>query len=137
MQEDEVTVFERFRFTGLHGYPCVCRLEIHRLADGRMAAVATELKDNPGTSITNAAEDLASQVCDHLGVKPEQLVWIEHYAYAGAGNAIKERTYDRVTFAPGAPDGPPTRFKDPQWRVMQEQDWLELGLAPRKAVIYS
>jgi hypothetical protein len=93
--------------------------------------------DNPGTSITNAAEDLASQPCDRLGIEPDLLVWIEHYGYAGSGDSGKEHTYDRVTFAPGTPDGRPTRFKDPQWRVMQEQDWLELGLAPRKAVRYS
>jgi hypothetical protein len=66
MQEDEVTVFERFRYRGFHRCSCVCRLEILKLPDGR-----------------------------------------------------------------------PTHFKDPQWRAMRGQDWLELGLAPRTAVNYS
>jgi hypothetical protein len=100
-------------------------------------AIATELKENPGTSITNAGEDLASQVCDRFGIETAQLVWIEHYAYVLAGDVGRERTYDRVMFTRGAPDGRPTHFKDPQWRAMREQDWLELGLAPRKAVRYS
>jgi hypothetical protein len=140
--------FERFQYRGFHGCQCVCSLEILRLADGRTAVIATELQDNPGTSITNIAEHLASVVCDRFEIEREKLVWIEHYGYAGTVIDSRERTYDRVSFRlrkPDAirwfpsvlrckPDWWPGNFEEPEWRPMKEQDWRELGLVLRPAV---
>jgi hypothetical protein len=61
-------LFERFQYRGFYGCPSVCSLEILRLADGRAAVIATELDDNPGTSVTNVAEHLASEVCDRFAI---------------------------------------------------------------------
>ena len=41
-------------------------------------AIATDLP-NSGKSITNAAEQLAEQICQHYEIPPEQLILIEHY----------------------------------------------------------
>jgi hypothetical protein len=143
-------LLEHFQYRGFHGCPCVCSLEILRLADGRTAVIATELEDNPGTSVTNVAGHLASEVCDRFGIDPKNLVWIEHYGYAGSLEGTRERTYDRVTlqfrepdrirWAPSVsrhkPDGWPGYFEEPQWRPMKEADWRELGLPPKPPVIY-
>lgn len=146
----ERMLFDHFRFSGFHGCQCICSLEILTLADGRTAVIATELEDNPGTSITNVAENLASEVCDRFGIDPQQLIWIEHYGYAGACEGTKERTFDRVTFSrrdvdgvqwtralgQHKPDGWPGYFQDPNWRPMKDEDWWELGLSPRPPVTY-
>jgi hypothetical protein len=99
---------------------------------------------------TNVAEHLASEVCNRFEIEPEKLVWIEHCGYAGSLEGTRERTYDRVTFTLRGPDriprapsvrrhkshGWPGYFEEPQWRPMKEEDWRELGLAPKPPVIY-
>ena len=72
-------VVNRYRFKGLRNFESWCSLELQRLPDGRTVVIATEVRDNPGTSITNVAEGLALAVCQEYGIDPEQLVWIEHY----------------------------------------------------------
>ena len=141
------TTVKKFRYRGYFGRPAWCRLEVLPLPDGRTAVVATERRDNPGTSITNVAEYLASRVCDRFSIDPDRLVWIEHYGYPPPPGGTKppKREYDRVTFTRLAqspvrwsaavlrhkPDGWPGVFEDPEWRPMQEGDWRELGLEPR------
>jgi hypothetical protein len=61
-----------------NGRLCRCHLQVYR--DGDIAVVvATELEDNPGASITNSFEYLATGVWQKLGVTFEQTTWIEHY----------------------------------------------------------
>lgn len=49
--------------------------------------IATEVKDDPGSSVTNVAEHLASHVCDRFGIDPDRLA----RALRGAGVAGEER----------------------------------------------
>lgn len=41
--------------------------------------IATELPDNPGMSITNAAASAAMQVAQYHEIPLSELLWIEHY----------------------------------------------------------
>ena len=156
----DTTFVRPFTFAGFHGAEATCDLELVRLADGRTLCVAYEREDNPGTSVTNAAEHLASAVCDRFGVEPRRLVWVEHYAYPSPSSAIPLRTWDLVTWgeirgtanagppdtegsdldaaleAAGAvvvrqPAGYDGYFRRPAWRPMRPADWRELGLEPR------
>ena len=139
-------LFDRFEYRGFHGCRCVCSLEILPATDGRRVVIATELEDNSGTSVTNVAEHLASEVCDRFGIDPDKLVWIETYGYAAPGAGERRRTFDRVTFKrrepdgvirwgpsvlKSKPDGWPGYFQDPDWHAMTDEDWRSLGLAPR------
>jgi hypothetical protein len=136
--------FGRFEYRGFHGFPSLCELELIPLADGRLVAIATERSDNPGTSVTNAAELLASQVCDQFRIDPDPLVWIEHYGYGTS--LFPERGYDRVTFARTdvkwgsvsakirVKDVWTVYFTTPVWWEMTESDWRDLGLPPRLPV---
>jgi len=67
-----------------------CRLQIY----GSLV-IATELPDNPGMSITNAAEEIATQVCETYEIYPQFLTWIEHYLHE---DSRLEETYDLVRF---------------------------------------
>ncbi|PZO16878.1 MAG: hypothetical protein DCF25_11835 [Leptolyngbya foveolarum] len=51
-----------------------CRLRING-----NTAIATELPDNPGMSLTNAAAAVAMQVCQFHEIPVSELIWIEHY----------------------------------------------------------
>ena len=128
----ERIVIDRYRFRGFHGCDASCALEIMRILDGRSVVIATEMKDNPGTSVTNFCEHLAYRVCVEFGIDPSKLVWIEHYGYPMPGALRRHpRTYDLVTFLlmPAGHDGV---FTNPKWRPMRAEDWLELGLEPRE-----
>jgi hypothetical protein len=107
-----------------------CGIEAIKLKDGRVVVIATELEDNPGMSITNAAEYVATQICRSLDIDPHKLVWIEHYGYVSPMRALRPRTYDRVTFTRITP-GHELYFHEPTWSVMKETNWCELGLEPR------
>jgi hypothetical protein len=127
----ERIVVNRYRFRGFHGCDAWCALEILKVKDGRTVVIATEVENNPGTSVTNAAEQLACQVCVEFSIDPSQLVWIEHYGYPAPGELDRHpRTY-LVSFSI-LPAGRGAVFGQPQWRPMRNEDWLALGLEPRR-----
>ena len=37
------------------------------------------MPENEGTSVTNMAEQLATQICQEFDIEPKHLIWIEHY----------------------------------------------------------
>ena len=89
----------------------MCDIEIH----GNVV-VATELDDNPGTSITNAAEYLATSVCKEFNINPFDLIWIEHYL----PNKISKETYSMVTFC-----WIHGKFSHPVWGGLSEEERLK------------
>ena len=93
-----MTIIDKnFTFIGLHFQPATCRLRVFSSLDERARArarpihddedsatrsvivIATELRDNPGASITNVAERCAAQVCIFHDIHPSCLVWVENY----------------------------------------------------------
>lgn len=109
-----------FPYTGFYNSESLCRIRWTARRD-KVIVVATELPDNPGASITNRAEHLALQVCRHLEIEPEQLVWVEHYpdqrpAGSRFHNPVLEEHFNLVAFHW---DG--KAFTRPQWmRVKKE-----------------
>lgn len=132
----ERIVIDRYAFTGLHGCASHCGLEIDRLIDGRWVVVATELEDNPGTSVTNAFEIIATVVCRQFDIDPLRLVWIEHYGYPSAIECGNPRTYDLVQFGVACTSARRWHIGSPVWKRMQDADWEALGLEPRQPVEY-
>lgn len=140
----------RFKFAGLFGLPAACALERIDVPDGRVVVIATELPDNPGVSITNFAEELATIACLRFGIETERLVWIEHYPpdpcplcqgtgrrrsvlCSGCRGTRKRREADRfdtVNFTVHRCPLKGFRLEDPEWRPMREADWQELNLDP-------
>ena len=57
--------------------------------------IATELSDNPGMSLTNAAASAAMQVCYYYEIPLKELIWIEHYPE----ELDQEETFDLVQFS--------------------------------------
>lgn len=94
-----------------------CGLRLFTAPTGDSVVIATELPDNPGMRLTNAAEEVAGAVCQDFGLDPERLVWIEHYperlAGDNYGHQSEPATFDAVTFTW---DG--QQFSNPQWRPL-------------------
>ena len=91
-----------------------CDIEVHRRSDGKYVFIATELPDNPGTSVTNYAEHLSTAMRRQYGLKAEEVIWIEHYPEA---KNRREEDFDLVRFI--ATEG--ESFRSPVWtRITQE-----------------
>jgi hypothetical protein len=112
----EVTRHRDFQFKGLHGFPSKCSWEVHE-GNGRATVIFTELDDNPGTSITNFFEHLATMVYNlYLKRYPAEAIrWIEHYPERRRGRKVEEETLDEVTLTW---DG--KKFSSPKWRRIQQ-----------------
>ncbi len=123
--------FDRFGYADCHRRHGECGIEAIAASRGRRVVIATELRDNPGMSITNAAEFVATAVCRELQIHPARLVWIEHYGYPSPVTPERARTYDRVTFGRILLPSSELFLQQPAWQVMQPADWQELGLDAR------
>lgn len=115
----------RHEFAGFGGCESACDLDYYLLANGQTLVMATE-RQNPGTSITNKAEDLATEVFSKLsppglrecgGLQPEDFLWVEHYP--AHGEFLE--TFDKVEFVwQGG------RFRAPRWSPLKRDEFLNL-----------
>ena len=89
-----------YEFKGYRGCASRCDIRINKVGRHQVVVLATELPDNPGTSITNMAEDLAREICVKNSIPFDQLVWIEHYPEwrMPLTDMVCEATYYRVSF---------------------------------------
>jgi hypothetical protein len=81
-----------------HGGRCRIRIYIPDEERDDPVVVCTELPNNPGMSITNAAEQIAAEVISGYRL-PMPLVWIEHYEVGARGSAEDRHTFDLVIFS--------------------------------------
>lgn len=105
-----------FPYLGYHGCPSKCHIRIFEPEDKQKpyVVIATELEDNPGTSITNAAERIATAVWHLLERPVNGMLWVEHYrdrAFIGGRPQAKEE-FDIVEFQSDRWMG----LKNPRWR---------------------
>lgn len=93
----------------------LCQLQVLR-GENHTVVIVTELPDNPGTSVTNGAEELATKVVADLSLDPRCTRFIERYTPDSyeRKNPHDGETFDEVTF----------RWKEktasnPRWRRLQ------------------
>lgn len=67
-----------WRYVGYYGAIALCRLQMLRKGDTALV-MFTELEDNPGTSVTNASEKLATMVVQEFELAPHKCLFVEHY----------------------------------------------------------
>ena len=82
-----------------NSYEAFCRLRIYRHND-QTVVIVTEPATNTGMSVTNAAGELAAQVCTHYNIDAAELIWVEHYGpdYMAKCRPNSDETFDRVHF---------------------------------------
>ena len=94
MRVSEKYYDEVFNFKGQWDMPSSCGLKI--LAhNGKTHVIVTELyQDNPGTSVTQAGESLAGQICAAKGLDPAEIMYLE----CNPDTASKLSFYDEQFF---------------------------------------
>jgi hypothetical protein len=107
------------RYAGYHGCPSVCRMRVWQPDPPRPVIVLfTELEENPGTSVTNRVEVLATLVYGWLERPEREPIWVEHYPDCGVHNPRNGRWEFPERFAfvelSRLPGG---RFERPNWRA--------------------
>lgn len=104
---------ENFEFKGYWNCLSKCEVQINVEQNGdiisRVVVILTELPDNPGTSITNAFESIATEIYHRMlkDIPIERIEWIEHYL----GTRYLGETYDRVIM-----DWDGKKFYSPRWK---------------------
>jgi hypothetical protein len=107
-----------------YGNDSSCWLRIYQLAGGIAVAIATEIGDNKGPSITNTAEAWAREAQKEYSLDPNKTWFVEHYDRRGNGSygaPVKEmeaETYDIVSFQWDY-DGLP---RQPKWRPIPKKE---------------
>ena len=91
-----------YHYRGYYHDGGICRIRIYQREGALPVVVATELPNNPNTSITNMSERLAADVLrDHLphrtGLDQQPFVWIEHYPEDGFPERLSIVTYSSWT----------------------------------------
>ncbi|HEU4327621.1 MAG TPA: hypothetical protein VFS21_31060 [Roseiflexaceae bacterium] len=97
------------RYRSPLGTPAICRVRLYQAASGLLVAIASELAGTaPSASITNVAEELATQIRSQVAPSGQGFVWIEHYP---AWLSARGETFDRVLLKW---DG--AAYIEPEWR---------------------
>jgi hypothetical protein len=118
---------KRFPFTGLGGTRSYCRLRLFNAASaGKVTAIVTEISDKTGTSVTNAAGQLAGAICERFGIEPQRFVLIEHYAEERGARGTFDESYSRVNLDYHPRDG----FRRIDWTYLRPEDVARLTDTP-------
>lgn len=99
-------------YQGPLGQHSRCRLRLYRLADETMVAICTELLDNPGMSVTNAADIIASLVRQTYAQHGQAILFFEHQLAGRYGGHHDPETFDRIL--PASWDG--SQYHEVTWR---------------------
>ena len=78
----------RYNYKGFRGCDSSCDIEVHRRSDGKYVFIATEVPDNPGISVTNCAEHLATAMRNFLLLVLATLAGIGAFGLTQADAAI-------------------------------------------------
>jgi hypothetical protein len=74
----EIIYTGEFQYQGHQRQLSICELTMLQTPD-RLIVIATEIAQNPGTSITNAYKLLAQKIVEEFQINPLTALWIEHY----------------------------------------------------------
>ena len=110
--------FFKYEYEGFGGCKSICNLEIHR-----NLVICSAREDNEGTSITNVAEQLATEIANQYLPDPSKLVWVEHYPKRTVGN---HESWDLVFFnvknnGVFRDKSVDVQFSNPRWVRIEEQ----------------
>jgi hypothetical protein len=113
----------RYNYKGFWGCDSCCDIEVHRRSDGKYVFITAEVPENRGISITNYAEHLATAMRKQYRLKPEDVIWIEHYLEA---KDRRNESFDLVRFAVVG-----DTLRTPVWTRITEQAVDELMAGKR------
>ena len=117
-----------YHYPGYHGISSFCDLDVTILPYGAAFVVCSQDLDNTGTSVTNAAETIASQLCrERPALDPARLIWIERYPPRGSRHSPIAESFDLVTFQ--VTDSTRRTVARPTWKRLTAKEFQALKTA--------
>ncbi len=109
-----------FEYPGYFRSKAHCQLDLFTRGAGEKftVAIATEIKENDGLSVTNAIQYIAATICKQYNLQPKDLIMIEHY---GKDRVLGER-YSLVRFKHTRHDREGWHFEDPDWFHLEKTE---------------
>jgi hypothetical protein len=126
-----------------------CRIRVYEASGELPVVICTEPKDNPGMSITNAAEQIAAEVLENhphvfdpfalvsiAGLSYDKpFVWVEHYEAGARGTPSDSASFDLVEFSHYEVRG---ELRAGQWaKEIGSPSWKPLDCASVEALVGS
>jgi hypothetical protein len=111
-------------YPGYFGCESRCRVRLFEgAAHEPYLALYEELEENPGTSVTNACEEVCRRIWQYLERPGRGVAFVERYpdrCYLGGRPVFREH-FDRVEFAP-APFARRDEFRHPRWKRTSREE---------------
>lgn len=111
-----------------------CRVRIFEPDDSErdsFMVILTEPKDNPGVSVTDAAEHIAGHVAVTNALPTDRTVFIEHHEEGARGTPEDRATFDLLTFS-----NDETVLREGAWEIeLGELSWEALDRATVEALL--
>ncbi len=108
---------ETFQFTNPHNCAISqCRVRIYGHPEWAMV-IWTEIAENQGLSVTDAAEYLASQIQDRFTLDPLETLWIDHYSAFSYKDSDRKQEYSLVQLR-WNPDE--RSYSNPEWSYLEK-----------------
>ncbi|CAG0943407.1 hypothetical protein ANRL1_01328 [Anaerolineae bacterium] len=95
--------------------PTICGVTIYHVEFNCYVVVITELDDNPGKSVTNASEYIATELKKSAKLSDADVTWVEHYIYQG------QHEYDKVEYTWNG-----NKATNPKWSPLGEDAFKKL-----------
>lgn len=111
----------RFRRKGTY------RIRLWPRPEGKTLVLVSERSDNPGMSVTNAFEAIATSLVKDIALDASACLWVEHYPQEGMilhGRNLKTfaESFDLVTLTWDKHQ----EAHDPEWQRLTRFDWESL-----------
>lgn len=123
-----------FNYKSFLGFSSICDVKIYQ-TETKVIVIYTEIPENKGSSVTNATEIIATNVFNKLqfklDIKPESIIWIEHYPVRGTDYASVPESFDIVRFVW---DG--VKYNNPNWTNSSKEE-VEALIINAKEVLRS
>lgn len=111
----------QFPYKGYFECESFCKVEIAG-SNHHALVVMTELKNNPGTSITNRSEMIAEEIVNRYGLEPGRCIFVEHYDQNSYNGGRKSDVHwSIVTY-----DWQYKRAGRPEWKYITESQFNSL-----------
>ena len=96
-----------------------CKIDLIRFNSGKGIIIMSEMEENEGTSITNASEQIATEIVKKYFLPVEDFKFIETYPYHWKEQGIE---FDEVKYNWNGKD-----FEHPHWRrIKKDEDLYKL-----------
>lgn len=104
--------------------PTICSVTIYHIGHNRYVVVISELDDNPGKSITNASEYIATELKKSAKLSNADVTWVEHYTdWVTLENFTRQRRHEYDTVEYTWNDN---KASNPKWLPLDEDAFKKL-----------